>query len=313
VSEAEWRFAAGGQLEQASHGMLDLGWRKGPVSVQLFTDTLDLRLKHRARRGQLEVGLRGAAFAADMWITPWTDGAPDPSRAQRASYVGPEVRLERWLPHGTYVATELWARWYTFTPLPGSQLEVPDQGWLRLDGVAGGWWDEGQLQVRLVGGLDQTTERLVPSPHPLPSPHASATLLAHPAGALAPLAELRLVWAQRQDDVLATRLGGMTPYHVPLAGAAWAEFWVEDAAAARAGVVGRAGVLQAGVVLDGAVWTHPQTGNSGSAAGVGLVSRLQSGFWYGELSVGRSTTPRGEGAWPVSVWFSVGTQWRTGF
>jgi hypothetical protein len=300
VSEAEWRFAGGGQLEQASHGMLDVGWRKGPVSVQLFTDTLDLRLKHRMNRGQVEFGLRGAAFAADMWITPWTDGAPDPTRAQQASYVGPDVRLERWLPHGMYLATELWARWYVFTPLPGSELEVPDQGWLRLDGIAGGWWDDGHWQVRLAGGLDQTTELA------LPSPHASATFLAHPRGRLAPLAELRLLWAHGQDDVLKTRLGGLTPYHVPLAGAAWAEFWVEDAAAARVGVVGRAGVLTVGTVLDGAVW------NSGSAAGVGLLSRLDSGSWFGELSVGRSTTPRGEGAWPVSVWFSVGTTWRTG-
>jgi hypothetical protein len=304
-SPAEWRFAAGGQLEQASHGVLDLGWRKGPASVQLFTDTLDLRLRHRAQRGQVEVGLRAAAFAADMWITPWTDGAPDPLRAQRASYVGPDARVERWLPRGIYVAAELWARWYSFVPLEGAGLEVPDQGWLRLEGVAGGWWSDGQLQARLTGGLDQTTELS------LPSPHATATLLAHPASRVAPLGELRLVWAQGQDDVLATRLGGMTPYHVPLAGAGWAEFWVEDACAARAGLLGRAGALTAGVVLDGAVWTLPQTGNSGAAAGVGLLSRLESGTWFGELSLGRSTTPRPEQGWPLSVWFSAGTQWRT--
>jgi hypothetical protein len=103
----------------------------------------------------------------------------------------------------------------------------------------------------------------------------------------------------------------MTPYHVPLAGAGWAEFWVEDACAARTGLLGRAGALTAGVVLDGAVWTLPQTGNSGAAAGVGLLSRLESGTWFGELSLGRSTTPRPEQGWPLSVWFSAGTQWRT--
>ena len=41
--------------------------------------------------------------------------------------------------------------------------------------------------------------------------------------------------AEGTDDLTSTRLGGLNPYVVPLAGAFWGEFWVEDYAAARVG------------------------------------------------------------------------------
>lgn len=53
--------------------------------------------------------------------------------------------------------------------------------------------------------------------------------------ALLPRFELRAGWARGQDRVLRTRLGGLNPYVVPLAGAAWAEWLVERYVAGRAG------------------------------------------------------------------------------
>src|SRR5689334_22351148 len=102
MADAEVRCAVGTQIEAEGHGIFDLGWRRGETSVQLFTDTLDARTGRRWSRGRFEIGGRFAAAAAGMWITPWSHGAPDPSRAQISTSAGPDLRLERWGPHGTY-------------------------------------------------------------------------------------------------------------------------------------------------------------------------------------------------------------------
>lgn len=308
--EVEWRAALGGQIEEASHGVLDLGVRRGPLSAQLFTDTLDLRARLAGDHGLVDAGLRAAAFAAGLWIDPWAAGAPDATRAHRTAYMGPDLRLERWLPYGTYAAVEASAHWCVFTPLPDAQIEVPDQGVLRLDAILGGYWADGAWQARALVGTDQTTEGI--SAH-----HIGLTLLARPPGGLAPVGEWRFLLAENQDDVVATRVGGMTPYAVPLAGAGWAEFWVEDLVAARAGLVFRAGMLQLSGIADAAAWSYPRyalraetAGRLDAAAGASLSARLQRSGIFGELSVGHATVERPDDVMPISIWLLAGTDWR---
>ena len=51
VSEAgQWRWALGAQLDPASHGIVDIGYRAKGLSIELLTDTLDLRYRHRVER-----------------------------------------------------------------------------------------------------------------------------------------------------------------------------------------------------------------------------------------------------------------------
>ena len=184
-----------------------------------------------------------------MWITPWRNGAPDPVRAQRVAYLGPDVRVEHWLPHGTYVAIDGFSRYHAFAPLGDSPLELPDPWWTRGDVIAGGWWEDGRVAIELSGGFDLTSRV---------SPHAAIASRMHLSGNFVPLVEARAAVAANQDDVVATRLGGLTPYHVPLAGAAWAEFWVEDYAMTRAGLQWRLGPFSLAQVVDAGVWTYPK-------------------------------------------------------
>jgi hypothetical protein len=305
---AEVRAAVGGQLETSGHGILDLGWRRGGASVQVFTDTLDLRYARDGAHGRATVGARVAAAAAGLWITPWTDGAPDPSRAQLAGYAGPDVRIERWGPHGLYGAVEAFARGCWFVPLPSSVLDVPDTWWGHA-ALVGGYWDDRGRAARISAAFDATRARVAPQVT------LEATL--RPAGAVAPIGEIRVGWAANQDDVLATRLGGMTPYEVPLAGAAWAEFWVEDYAATRLGAQVRAGDLEPYAVVDAAVWDYPAaTTLPNPPARQGGVGGALGTRWTPDpvrldVSVGWSPDlPRRDGASPWSVFLLAGVDWR---
>ncbi|MEQ1504413.1 MAG: hypothetical protein ABMB14_19385, partial [Myxococcota bacterium] len=252
-------------------------------------------------------GLRGAAAAAGLWITPWTDGAPDPSRAQRVAYVGPDAHAERWLPGGWFAGVDGWLRYQWFTPLAGSTLTVDDGPWVRADAVAGGWWGDGRRVVRITGGID-ATDRV--------TPHVTGEGWIRPGGLVAPFGELRVGWADDQDDVVATRLGGLTPYHVPLAGAAWAEFWVEDYAAVRAGLGVHPGILSVAAFADLAVWTAPTrttgpTDDGEGALGLGMSARVASNGWFVDLAGGLAPgLERQPGVGSGSVYLLAGSDWR---
>lgn len=307
----EWRAAAGGELETDSHGILDLGLRSGDWSAQLFTDTLDLRWDHAWDHGKVSVGVRGAAFAAGMFLSPYTAGGPDRDRAQLAQYVGPDLLAQRWLGHGWYAEGGAFAHAHHFSPIGDATLEVPDTVWMRGEVAAGGWFADGARAVRASGGVDLST-----ADGPRVSPHLALEARGTTDTALSPLGELRAVWAQDADDVVATRLGGMTPYHVPLAGLSWAEIWAEDLVAARLGGRWSSEHLEASLFADAAAWTLPERRScpdpdTGSAVGFGAGLGWRSGTWSARTSVGVAPWfERPEGSWPLSVFFLAGTEWR---
>ena len=45
ADSGQWRWAVGAQLDPASHGIVDLGYRTKDFSIQWLTDTLDVRYK----------------------------------------------------------------------------------------------------------------------------------------------------------------------------------------------------------------------------------------------------------------------------
>lgn len=318
---AEWHAALGGQFEEASHGIVDVGWRRGRVALELHTDTLDARYTATGAHGKGVVGVRVAAAAAGLWITPWTDGAQDPSRAQIATYVGPDGRLERWLGHGLYAAGEGWARLCLFSPLGDATLVVPDQVWTRAGGVAG-WWGSA-ADVELGAGADLTVPldggaRL--------APRASLDAHLRPTGlVVGPIAEGHLRWADNQDDVVATRLGGLTPYNVPLAGASWAELWVQDVAMGRVGAAVRpaghgddsdGAPVTLAAFADAAAFTPPDDPTAATplartwAAGFGASAKVVSGSWFADASGGVAPGLRPGGAPGWAVYALLGTDWR---
>ncbi len=294
AADWEWRAAAGAQIDPSSHGVVDFGVRKGPWSIQLLTDTLDLRWAPESDRGRWWIAARGEAFAAGLLITPWTRGAPDPTRALTASYGGLEGGFLRYFGP-VYLGAQLAERGYVFGAREQTAIPVPGiTSLLSADFVAG--YYQPSLHVWVRAGIDLQDKAL--------SAHVAGEGVFRPAGLLAPRLEVRAGWGFQQTDLTRTRLGGLNPYVVPLAGAGWAEFWVENYAAGRAGLTLKTKHVEAGVLVDAAAFEGTiATGLAGTVRGTWRR-------WFAEATVGWAPgIPRQDGVWRVAMWALIGTDW----
>lgn len=294
----DWRWAGGAELNASPHGILDLGWRAGPWSVQLLTDTLDARHSAELERGKAWGAARLELGSAGLISSPWADGAPDAKRAMMASYGGIEGGWQRYLPGGLYAGVEGFAREYVFRAMSGAAPPQDTRQTLGMGQGVFGWWRP-EVQLRLAAG-----SHLNPDGAALLAPHLTLQGRALPSWRLAPRVELYAGVARDQDRLSRTRLGGLNPYVVPLAGAGWAEWWVEDYAAARVGPTLQGEHGQLGVVID-AAWFDGQ-----SAVGIGMPLRLERGRWFVEGAVGhapRIERQAGVGRW--SALLSLGQDW----
>lgn len=299
AAATEFRAATGGEYAAEYHGMLDFGVRGEDWSAELLTDTLDARWTPEGDRGKAWVGGRVAGFAAGLQISPWTDGRPDPERALIVSYAGVEAGAQRYLKAGFYAGIEGHARRYLFNAMPTTAISVPDhRPVVHADEVLGWYRDWAHVQLR--PGLD-----LAPgSPTAIVQPHAVAAGQLDPGWPLSPRLEIHAGWADSQDDVTKTRLGGLNPYSVPLAGAAWAEFWVTDYAAVRAGPELTVKGVRTAPLVD-AAWFDGQT-----AWAVALDTRVTHERFFTDLDVGWAPTlPRPDGHSSWGLWYALGVDW----
>ena len=251
ADSGQWRWAVGAQLDPASHGIVDLGYRTKSLSIQWLTDTLDLRYKKRVERGPWEVGLRGALFGAELLFSPWEAGRPAPEKALRASYLGVDLSRAWWFRDGFYASTSMELRYYDFGQWQDATRIIPeDRGRLRaafklgvwrselrahvlggvnLDGDYRGWWTEGRLsfpQGKGFGVINQT----------------------------------HLGWSEGLSRLSKFRLGGLNPYVLPFSGLGWAQFWVERYALQRVGLGFKSQdeAYELGVGTDLGIWDREQ-------------------------------------------------------
>jgi hypothetical protein len=245
VERAEIRFLAGGQIDADSHGEVDVGVRSGAFSAELFTDTLDLRWSPSGDQGRQWVNVRGQGFAGAMMISPWTAGEPDPTRALILQIASVESGLIRYGPHGLYGGAQISARALHFVAREETDFDAPSPHFVGGASAIGGFWSPALSAYATIG-----VEGVVPfSASTAPSwmlpygavgaewvPSAAVEVQADPRWWLSPIAEVRAGYAEGAGAALAYRLGGQMPYVVPIAGAAWGEFWARDYAAARLGL-----------------------------------------------------------------------------
>lgn len=302
----EWHADAGGQFDADSHGAVDLGVRRGAWSLLLETDTLEARLDASGERGRAWGAVRGELGAAGLMISPWRDGAPDPTRALTASYLGAEGGVLAYGPGGTCAGGTFLIRTYGFGALADTTIDVPGpREIVEMTGVAGVYRGPGHAWVQ--GGMWG----------PDPAPSLTLEAVWRPETTLAPVGELRAGWSHGLDDVTRTRLGGLNPYVVPLAGAAWGEWWVDTYAAARVGarlhLTAGAWSIQPAAVVDLATFTAVTLPGSGEAVGFAGMVELHRGRFFGEGALGVAPwIPRGEGVSRASVWMRIGVDWGRG-
>src|SRR5581483_8718099 len=97
AADWDWRASGGAQLDSSSHGVFDLGVRSGPIAIQLFTDTLEVRFEPKSPAGRGWIAARGEFLAAGLFISPWVDGAPDRGHSRQGYYGGLEGGYVRYL------------------------------------------------------------------------------------------------------------------------------------------------------------------------------------------------------------------------
>jgi hypothetical protein len=279
--------------------------------------------------GRLEVGAVAVAELLIAGLLPdyIRDGVGDPARGFWASYVGAGGSL-KYVAAPHFVELTAGARRWFFAPQGGTSpsLVLPPEaffGELRLyytywalDGDPS-LYERQRPFARLRGlafgvaaGLDARSQAYpwgarsptVFSPPDLrndPSPQTWMVRVWLRAGrSLHPRLRLQLAeeatWMVGEDDLDRVRVGGMTPYAVPLAGAPWPAFLVGKLAAVEASLHVRAWrELEVGLLLDGAVIDdRARTGTSRPAAlaGVGLFADFRWRAWQADARVGWSPT-----------------------
>lgn len=296
------RFAVGGEISATSFGIIDLGLRKGPLSIQVLTDTLDLRWAPEVTRGRYFVGLRVQTFAAGLMFSPWRDGAPDPSRAWNAAYVGADGGYVRYLSGGWYAGVQGSARLYLFWARESTTVPPPGPTPLfTAELLLGHYTKDSHISLR--AGADAELA--------IASPHVIVEAVVRPDWAFAPHVEARAAWAMNQDVLMRTRLGGLNPYVVPLAGAAWAEFWVESYVALRAGPSIRARLPGRGAHTLQLTAVGDVAGTEGSLlAGFGLLTRWRYRRLFVDASLGYAPwIKRQEGVARTAGFLLVGADW----
>lgn len=270
-----WTLSAelGGEVHPDDpHGIVNVGATRNAFSVRWITDTLDVRWQPEGERGRAWVAGRVATFAAGMVISPWIDGAPALEQGFQGAYAGVEGGGVRYLPHGAYVGAQGHARWHTFYgegALPVARLHGQSQAIL-------GWWSP-WLHAWSVTGVD--LQRSPDGSVASVSPHARGQAELTVAWTVAPLLAVRAGWGEDQDVVTLTRLGGLNPYVVPVAGAGWAEWWVEDHAAVRAGAAVQTPRVDVDAWLDAAAFDGPPGAGTAVGLGAGPTVRWPSVDW----------------------------------
>lgn len=295
-----WSASVGGDFQHRSHGILNLGMYKGPWSLELLTDTLDVHYQHHYEGGRAWAGARLAGFAAQMLINPWRDGQPERFRALIASYLGADAGVVTYLPAGFYLGAAAESRAYRFSKLPDeTTIDVPDPTLVVSPDLFVGWWSK-TARAEIRAGADiQGDER---------APRIRGEAIYRPESTLAVRAEARGGIAKNQDDLTYTRLGGSNPYVVPLAGAAWGEFRVENYGALRAGPSYNAGFLDVSILADFVAFEDEHR-EMHKEYGFALDTSIRENDAYVNLTVGYAPEierQRDIGRW--SAWLLLGLE-----
>lgn len=293
-----WRGRLGAQIDAGTRGLSEFEFRRGDVTLALFTNALDVRWTPSTDRGRGWVGARLEPVLAGLFFARWTDGAPDPTRSVYASAFGADAGYVVYLPHGLYAGGQVLGQiWHLPWP-EDSAVDAPVwQPRLLADGLFGYWSEPVHVWVR--AGVDGLAEGA--------SPHVHLSLQTALPWPVRPTIGLRAGWADGATDIVKTRIGGVNPYEVPLAGAVWAEIWTESYAALRVGpeFAGARGRLAWTTSLVVDLVAHDEGGDVGVAGN----ARFAWGPRWLEVAVGSSPTLPRPGIVPLSAFVRIGQDW----
>lgn len=294
----ELRAAVGAEVGVGPHGVFDVAGRHGDLVLALETLALSVRWEPSGDHGRAWLGARLEPAAAGLLMNLWEDGRPDPSISYLAFMEGVDGGGVAYLPGGLYVGGQAFAQAWEFFGTPSTTVDVPGaRPVLRLEALLGFYRPE--VHVWVAAGTDWSWGF---------QPHVRGQLTTAFPWIVRPRVEIRAGWAEATDLVTRVQLGGLNPYVVPLAGAGWGEFRVEDYAAFRVGVEAGQEKWSAALVGDvdffDGVW----------AQGFAALGRYDDrGRWI-EASLGWAPwLERPVGVPALAGWVRLGIDWGQGF
>jgi len=331
------------------------GLPRGAVfGAELNTDTLRTWVSG-LRAGPLELSavLEGEAALAGLLSDYYRQGRRDPARGFSASFVRAEIAAKLALRRDQYLELALGGRRWIFgrSDETAEALVMPPEAWVfeprlrytiwRLQSDPF-WRDRRVLFPRVLGfamgvevGVDLRSETTAwgardetafrPNDLSNDPERASLQLVQWLRAGLPMGPHARSQFFQTSgscsgcDDLSRPRLGGMTPYVVPLAGAPWAAYLPRAFAAfewsLHLSISGPDGPLELGVLVD-AAWIDDagRTGKSGGAFALGeaVFADLRLGEFQLYVRVGHNELPRWSGrSDQLSALLALGWQWRS--
>ena len=306
ASTWSWHAEAGGQLDSDPHGVLNAGIGTEELALELVTDTLEIWWRPEHATGRAWLGLRAEGYASQLFISPWTRGGKDRSRAFIVPHLGISGGFVEYLGAGFYAGLRGSARGFLFLRRSEETTAAkPDPTFVITPEAVIGWWSR-DASFELSGGGDLRDGFV--------SGRAELRAQWRPSWTFAPRVELFAGAGHLQDDLTKTRLGGLNPYVVPLAGAAWAEWWIERYTALRVGPEARWSWGSVALVADGAIFDDDTRGErfvDPWAVGFAVLSRFWFGTFFVEASFGYAPwIERQEGVLRISGWLLAGTELR---
>lgn len=302
ASAAPWqsRLEIGAHIGQMPNGLFTIAGRSGPWEIGLYTDTLEAKYAPSFDHGRAWVAVRAEFAMAGLLSSRWQDGAPAPELGLFAFYQGVEGGGVAYLPGGLYLGGQAQARVWEFLPTPATEREVPGpRPYLTAQAVLGVYHP--YVHAFVLAGSDWSLGFV---------PHVRGTVKTSFPWIVRPRIELHAGWADGADELTATRLGGITPHGVPLAGAAWAEFLVEDYAVGRIGP-------ELGQMTDGVGWSTSLTADFAwfdgrREVGFGAWGRYEHRGRFLELGLGYAPFLERPGSIAMTGWLLLGTTWGDG-
>ena len=285
----------GVEINRDSHGIAAFGLRRGPVALQLNTDTLALIVQDEGDKGRWWAQLKGQGAAAGMFPFVWTNGAKDPASSFLAFTGGVEGGGVAYLGHGLYGGGWLGAQYWAFRATADTTAALPDARPVLTGRAVGGYWSE-PFAVDVQGGVSLDGATWIPQ--------ISAVAAVRTPWVSRPLLEVRSGFSANATPITRTRLGGLNPYVIPLAGAAWAEFHVDNYVAGRVGPGIQINHTNAAVFADVA-WFDGRSALGFRASGTQVM-----GPWTFSLMGGLSPGLSRPTGMASSVYVSVAHEWR---
>lgn len=228
---ADWRVLGGGEFNADPHGIIEVGYRDELIQIEWLTNTLELKREMVTDSGRKWGAIRGEAVMAGLLPFPWVDGRPAPELGSDASLARVEFGSVKYYQWSMYAGgiVQLGKEWFAHGRDSLFRSELQNRFVTHPQIILGRYTEELHAYLQIGNYLLDIDTKAIQN-------YAQAHLYWKPKWRFAPTVESHAATSENLDALHRFRIGGLNPYVIPLAGAAWGEWWAEEFASLQLGI-----------------------------------------------------------------------------